>query len=307
MSKPHIGITQGDADGVGPEIIVKSLEKIFLQKVCKPVIFGDPHVFPRFPKKIDYEFVAVNSICSQLGALSLSVLRCFEGKISAIVTAPVNKNKISKELGTTFIGHTEYLAKQCEDRFHKKFHPTMFFIGKNERLALVTTHLPLSKVSTSITRPLLKKTICNVYSALRSHFKILTPRLAILGINPHAGENGLIGNEENKIFKPIFLWAKKQNIHIEGPFSADSFFATKAHLFDTTIAMYHDQGLAPFKLRNYTDAVNVTIGLPIIRTSVDHGVGYDIVRTNTANPQSMISAIHLAAKMSQCGTTRNVL
>ena len=297
---PLIGITQGESNGIGPEIIQKSLREAAIYKLCRPVVIGDPKLFKISSSKTkQIQFIPVPSECSSIAALSKATDLCLRHALAGIVTAPVDKEKISREMNSTFLGHTEYLAKRCAQYYKKPFHPTMFFVGKKEKLALVTTHLPLKKVSEWLTHSLIKKTILNVHEALQTYFRISHPKLAILGLNPHAGERGLLGNEEKKIITPIVTLLNQKSISVSGPFSADNFFSKLWKNFDATVAIYHDQGLAPFKLRNYLHSVNVTIGLPILRTSVDHGVGYDIAKKGTANHASMMLAIQLAAKMAK--------
>ncbi len=294
--KPTIGITQGEPSGIGPEIIIKALKKASLFRLCTPIIIGEPRYFKHLQKKIRI-LPPLDSQNSSYGALKLASQLYLEKKIDAIVTAPVDKHKISKEERLTFLGHTEFFKNACEKHFKRSFHSTMFFVSPGEKLALVTTHLPLKKVSTFLSKDLVQKTIFNVHLGLRTLFQIPTPRLALLGLNPHAGEEGLLGQEEGLILEPVIQWARRKRIHIEGPFPADSFFSERWRLFDATIALYHDQGLAPFKTRNFHSSTNVTLGLPILRTSVDHGVGYDIAGKNKANPASMICAIEWAARL----------
>ncbi|MBI3019127.1 MAG: 4-hydroxythreonine-4-phosphate dehydrogenase PdxA [Deltaproteobacteria bacterium] len=296
--KPVIGITQGEPTGIGPEIIAKVLQKSSLLHLCTPLIIGEPKYFKSLQKKITI-IPPRSSRVSSYEALKLAFQLSLEKKIDAIVTAPVDKHKISKEKHVIFLGHTEFFKKACEKHFKRPFHSTMFFVSPKEKLALATTHLPLKKVSGTLSKELLQKTILNVHHGLRSLFRISNPKLALLGLNPHAGEGGLLGKEEKEILAPILSWASHQGICLEGPFAADSFFSARWRFFDATIALYHDQGLAPFKARNFHSSTNVTLGLPIIRTSVDHGVGYDIAGKNKANPLSMIAAIEWAAKLAK--------
>lgn len=300
--KPVIGITQGEPQGIGPEIIAKALQKSSLLHLCTPIVIGEPKYFKSLQKKIivmDPQLGLKFSRASSYGALKLALQLSLEKKIDAIVTAPVDKHKISKEEHRIFLGHTEFFKKACEKHFKRPFHSTMFFVSPREKLALATTHLPLKKVPKALSKDLLQKTILNVYRSLQCLFQIPNPRLALLGLNPHAGEGGILGQEEALILAPIIQWARRQRIHVEGPFPADSFFSERWHLFDATIALYHDQGLAPFKARNFHSSTNVTLGLPLIRTSVDHGVGYDIAGKNKANPLSMIAAIEWASRLAK--------
>ena len=297
--KPRIGITQGEPTGIGPEIIIKALQTSSLLYRCTPVVIGEPRYFRTLPKNIPLLRPKISKP-SSYGALTLACQLLFKQKIDAVVTAPVDKHRISKEEGLVFLGHTEFFQKACEKHFKRPFHSTMFFVSPKEKLALATTHLPLKKVSQALSKELLQKTILNVYKGLCSLFHIPHPRLSLLGLNPHAGEGGLLGPEEKEILMPVLQWARRYHkIHIEGPFPADSFFSHRYLSFDATIALYHDQGLAPFKARNFYSSTNVTLGLPILRTSVDHGVGYDIAGKNKANPLSMMAAIEWAAKLAR--------
>ncbi len=303
MSLPRIGITQGDEKGVGPEVIQKALGDLTIYKICKPLLIGDPRLFVGLKKKYPVEifFPYQKPKNSSYAALETGSTLLLQNKISAMVTAPVNKKKISADENIQFLGHTEYLQKKCEDFYKKLFFPTMLFVGRpsetKEKLALVTTHIPIKEIPHILSEELLKKTILNVHRGLITFFSFKKPSMALLGLNPHAGEEGLLGNEEQTLFKNIFRWAKKENFSLYGPFSADSFFAKKWKEFDVTISIYHDQGLPAFKLRNYPHSVNLTLGLPIIRTSVDHGVGYDIANKAIADETSMIEAIKLSAQM----------
>ncbi|MBI3017362.1 MAG: 4-hydroxythreonine-4-phosphate dehydrogenase PdxA [Deltaproteobacteria bacterium] len=296
--KPIIGITQGEPTGIGPEIIAKSLQKSSLFRFCTPIVIGEPKYFRSLQKKVTI-IPPLAAHSSSYGALTQASRLCLEKKIDAIVTAPVDKQRVSKEEGLVFLGHTEFFKKMCEKQFNHSFHSTMFFISPKEKLALVTTHLPLKKVSGALSKDVIQKTLLNVHLGLGALFKIRAPKLALLGLNPHAGEEGLLGQEEVRILKPAIQWARQQRICVEGPFSADSFFSNRWQLFDATIALYHDQGLGPFKARNFHSSTNITLGLPIIRTSVDHGVGYDIAGKNKASPLSMIAAIEWAIQLAK--------
>jgi len=303
MSLPWVGITQGDENGVGPEVIQKALGNPTVYEICKPLLIGDPQLFVGLKKKYPVElfFPHQKPKNSSYAALETGTSLLLQNKISAIVTAPVNKKKISADENIQFLGHTGYLQKKCEDFYKKPFFPTMIFVGRpsetKEKLALVTTHVPLKEIPHILSEDILKKTISNVHKGLITFFGFKKPSMALLGLNPHAGEEGLLGNEEQTVFKNVFLWAKKEKFSLHGPYSADSFFAKKWKEFDITISIYHDQGLPAFKLRNYPHSVNLTLGLPIIRTSVDHGVGYDIAHSGVADETSMIEAIKLSAQM----------
>ena len=241
---PVVGITQGEPTGIGPEIIIKALRHPSLLRLCTPIVLGEPKYFKSLRKEIPV-ISPQNFKTSSYGALNLSCQLLFEKKIDAVVTAPVDKYRISKEEGVIFLGHTEFFKKACEKTFARPFHSTMFFVSPKEKLALVTTHLPLKNVAKILSKDLLQKTILNVYLGLKSLFRIPNPKLALLGLNPHAGEKGLLGQEEKLIFAPVLRWAHQRKIQLEGPFSADSFFSTRWRLFDATFALYPYQGLSP--------------------------------------------------------------
>ncbi|MBI4041594.1 MAG: 4-hydroxythreonine-4-phosphate dehydrogenase PdxA [Deltaproteobacteria bacterium] len=271
---PLIGITVGDPKGIGPEIAEAACCDPKIHSLCKIQIIT--------PRENPYI------------ALERASHLCLTGNIDALVTGPVHKENMRHYTHKKFLGHTEFLKTTCEKFYKKSFQPTMLFVSNVHRLALVTTHLPLQKVSQNITKPRLQKIILNVHKSLQQDFGIPRPTIAVLGLNPHAGEGGLLGNEEIKVITPTLGWAKKRGLHVSGPFSADSFFAVHWGRFDAVIAQYHDQGLTVFKALHFHHAVQMTLGLPIIRTSVDHGVGYDIAKKKIANPESMKRAILLA-------------
>ncbi len=300
-SLPLIGITQGDPSGIGPEITAKALSGPLLYKYCRPIIFGEKKYFKNLKKDISFLFPDRHYENSAYAALELATQWCLETKIAALVTSPVDKNKISRDEDIEFRGHTDYLKARCENFYKKRFFETMFFVGKKEKVALVTTHIPLKSVSTELSRDKLKHTILNVHNSLVHYFGVQNPRVALLGLNPHAGDGGLLGGEEKRVLLPAIRWARKNKFDLHGPFPADSFFATLWNKFDATVALYHDQGLIPFKQRNFLHAVNITLGLPIIRTSVDHGVAYDIAGSGKADPSSLVAAIKLAAQLSKKG------
>lgn len=298
---PLVGITQGDPSGIGPELVAKALSGPLLYRYCRPIIFGEKKYFKNMRKDIPFLFPDRHYENSSYAALEFAARFCLQRKLGAIVTLPVNKNQISMDEGIKFFGHTDYLKSRCEAFYKKRFYETMFFVGKKEKMALVTTHIPLKDVSTELSADKLKHTVLNVHNSLLHAFGVQNPRIALLGLNPHAGDDGLLGEEEKRVLLPVIRWAKKHKFDLRGPFPADSFFVTLWNKFDATVALYHDQGLIPFKQRNFLHAVNVTLGLPIIRTSVDHGVAYDIAGSGKADPSALFAAIKLAAQLSKKG------
>ncbi|NNE39126.1 MAG: 4-hydroxythreonine-4-phosphate dehydrogenase PdxA, partial [Gammaproteobacteria bacterium] len=217
---------------------------------------------------------------------------CLSGKYTAMVTGPVNK-AIINQTGTMFTGHTEYIAERCHDAF-----PVMMLMNDTFRIALVTTHLPLAKVPESITPERIEKVISIVHQDLRTRFGIDSPRLLVCGLNPHAGEQGYLGNEEQIHIEPVITRLKQSGLDITGPVSADTAF-TPASLrsVDIILCMYHDQGLPVLKSSGFGNIVNVTLGLPIIRTSVDHGTAFDLAGTGQADSSSLGAAIDCAIKL----------
>jgi 4-hydroxythreonine-4-phosphate dehydrogenase len=216
------------------------------------------------------------------------------GDLGAIVTCPINK-ALMHEAGHFFEGHTQLIAHLTNTEDY-----VMMLAGERLRVALVTIHCALSEVSTCLDDEMIYKTITITSQTLQLDFGLLTPRLAVAALNPHAGESGLFGSEEDEIIRPAIERARAEGCQVEGPFPADTLFhRAAAGQFDAVVAMYHDQGLIPLKLLHFSDAVNVTLGLPIIRTSVDHGTAYDIAGTGIADASSLKAAIRMAVKMAE--------
>jgi 4-hydroxythreonine-4-phosphate dehydrogenase len=257
-----------------------------------------------FPKKNnlvtcwedDYE-IHPGKVTSEAGkcayiSLSKAAEDVVSGKIDALVTAPINKKNIQNPT-FDFIGHTEYLAKLAGVQDY-----LMFMISEQMRLALVTAHIPLSEVKNKITKELVNTKLSIVHRSLKNDFGIVKPKIAVLGLNPHAGEDGLLGNEEITVLKPVVDEVKNKGILAFGPFPADGFFASQLYKkYDAILAMYHDQGLIPFKLTSFDSGINYTAGLPFIRTSPDHGTAYDIAGKNIASENSFRQALYLAIDM----------
>jgi 4-hydroxythreonine-4-phosphate dehydrogenase len=306
--KKIIGITLGDPSGIGPEVVAKALKDPRVQKLAHFNVIGDEIIFRkyRFPRTPSCQLIGINKIHpfdfpfkddrSEGGAASLAYLETAVGmlkdkKLDGLVTAPVSKEAIS-DLGVNFSGHTEYLA-DCfgVDNFE------MMFQGPDLRLLIATRHLALKDVPGAISYDGLLKTLRLAQASFGKLFKIKKPRIALTGLNPHAGEGGLLGHEEQEIIIPAIEQANKEGIHAFGPFAADTLFTPKNYKkYDLFIAMYHDQGLAPLKAMYFNQLVNVTLGLPFIRTSPAHGTGFDIAGKNKADPSSMIEAIKFCAK-----------
>jgi len=322
----------GDPAGIGPEIIVKALEKKTLREICSPLILGDPGVMIKALSLLDSKLnlnpildlekeykegkfinlLSLSNLDSDLffygkpnkdtGKAMVSYIReaihlALEEKIDAMVTCPINKAAMS-EAGYSYPGHTELLAEETKANEY-----AMMLVGEKLRVVLVTIHHPLREVPDLLTSEKILSAIRLSHNSLSKYFGINKPRLAVAALNPHAGEDGLFGAEEEEIIDPAIRKARMEGVNVLGPFSSDTlfFYAAKGK-FDAVICMYHDQGLIPLKLLHFEDAVNITLGLPIVRTSVDHGTAYDIAGTGKANPKSLIKAIKLAAQMVKFNT-----
>jgi len=324
---PLIGITMGDPAGIGPEIIVKALADNVIYDVCRPVVLGDPSVLASVLSTVSREIslnVIANpseamAVCGKIDLLALSNLKreAFQagkptvaggkamvayifkavemiqkGELGAMVTCPISK-VLMHQAGHKYDGHTQLIAHLTNTDEY-----VMMLAGERLRVALVTIHCSLKEVPAILSTDLVHKTIAIASKALREDFGLENARLAVAALNPHAGESGLFGTEEDKIIGPAIRMAKDQGCQVSGPFPPDTLFHKAASgQFDAVIAMYHDQGLIPLKLLHFSDAVNVTLGLPIIRTSVDHGTAYDIAGTGRADASSLKAAIKLAASM----------
>ena len=329
MLPPLIGITLGDPTGIGPEIIVKALMREEPFQACRPIVFGDPGVLLKTIRRLDRE-VSVEVVdqipergyssreirllpTSRLDADSLRIgqpdqacgeamvnairraVDCvLEGKLDAITTCPINKQAINRA-GYPFAGHTELLA-----HFARSPQVAMMFVGTKWKVVLVTTHLPLQDVARWITKDRVLATIQITDQGMKKYFGLSHPRIAVLGLNPHSGEEGLLGKEEEREILPAIELAKALSIHAEGPFPGDSFFDLSGRRpFDAVISMYHDQGLIPIKIFGFMEAVNFTLGLPFIRTSVAHGTAYDIAGLGVADENNLIKAMVMASNLSK--------
>lgn len=323
MEKPTILITMGDPSGIGPEIILKALKQKIVHEICSPVIVGSMDVIKKASKDFmidfnlneytdtdsyhdidnfliiesgkpvkDFQYCAPSPDTGQnvFTYITDSVKLCLQNKAQAIATAPISKSTL-KNSGIDFQGHTEILAHYSDT---KEF--AMMMYGKSLSVVLVTIHIPLKEVPFSITTEKILNKIILTDVSLKKRFGIKSPEIAVCGLNPHAGEDSLFGDEEEKIIIPAVKKALEKGIKVSGPLPADTlFFKAKNKRYDAVLAMYHDQGLTPFKLLHFEDGVNTTLGLPFPRTSVDHGTAYDIAGKNIADPKSMIEAIKLAA------------
>ncbi len=322
---PKIGITVGDLNGIGPEIIIKSFKEDRFLNQCTPIIYASAQTMIYHKKLLQnkyFNFQLINSpeeaqpkkinlinawndeVKIQIGeastttgktaykALQLATEHLKEEKIDALVTAPINKKTV-QQAGMDFPGHTEFLANAFDTD-----QELMLLVGERLKVAVVTGHIPISEVKTAVTKKKVLKAIKALHKSLTEDFAHDRPQIAVLGLNPHAGENGAIGSEEEECIIPAIEEAMRQGIHTFGPYPADGFFGTDMYTrFDGILAMYHDQGLVPFKLLEFERGVNYTAGLPAIRTSPDHGTAYSIAGKNEANEQSFVEAMYLALKI----------
>lgn len=330
MQKPVIAITMGDPSGVGPEIIITALSDPEIRNICQPVVLGDklamqraiavcnsrlelvtsdrleeltglnPHQLPLLAvSQLAEDDIRYGNPSEKAGDAVYHYIRlgaelCLTGQASAIATAPINKEAMHRA-GHNYPGHTELLADLCRtDQF------VMMLAGDVLRVALVTIHESISNVPCLITREQVLKTIRVTASGVAPLCNNSRPRIAVLGLNPHCGEGGAFGTEEQRAIIPAIAAARDEGLDVSGPFSADTFFyfaVQEPPPYDAVVAMYHDQGLIPLKMRHFDDGINITLGLPIIRTSVDHGTAYNLAGTNTASSSSIKAAIKTATRL----------
>ena len=321
MNRIKVGITHGDINGVSYEVIIKALSDNRLFNNITPIIYGSPKVLAYYRKAINSP-IQTNTIHSASDAkpTAVSIINCNsedirveigestkdaglaayqalekasqdlkDRKIDVLVTAPINKNNI-QSAGFKFPGHTEYLA----DEFGNDEH-LMILLNKDIKIGVVTGHIPISKVAETITKELILTKLNVLNDSLKNDFLIRKPKIAILSLNPHCGDKGVIGNEEIDIIIPAIEEANENQILAFGPYPTDGFFGSfEFRKFDAVLAMYHDQGLAPFKVIAFEDGVNYTAGLPIVRTSPSHGTAYEISGKDLASEQSFRNALYLA-------------
>ncbi len=321
---PIIAITSGDPNGVGYEILLKGVAHPHIVRVCRPVIYGNLAIAKKHLALLDEEFhnlqLTLIDRVEQAQSGKVSIINCYSdntplhighntpegghasflaleratqdilaGHVHGLVTAPINKENIQSE-HFTFSGHTEYLTS----KFGEGADSLMMMVSDQMRVALVCNHTPLRKVPMFITEERIVNKLLLLSSTLQTDFTIRKPRIAVLALNPHAGDNGLLGSEEEQIIKPAIEKANQQGVWAFGPYSADGFFgAGKYTQFDAVLAMYHDQGLIPFKSIDMA-GVNYTAGLNIIRTSPDHGTAYDLAGKNIADATSFRNALYMA-------------
>ena len=321
-TKIKVGITQGDVNGIGYEVILKAFEDPTMLDLCTPIVYGSPKIMTYHRKALEMEtsFTIINSASEavhgkinvinccddevkvELGkpskesgkaafdALEKAMSEYKEGLFDVLVTAPIHKQMIQSE-SFTFPGHTEYIEQSVGEGAKA----LMILANDCLRVALATGHVPVSKIASTLTQELIEEKLTIFNAALKSDFGINGPRIAVLALNPHAGDGGVIGTEEETIITPAIKAAREQGIICFGPYPADGFMGSGAFShFDGVLAMYHDQGLAPFKTLAMENGVNFTAGLPIVRTSPDHGTAFDIAGKNQASADSFRQALYMA-------------
>ena len=319
--KTKIGISVGDINGIGIEVIIKTFLDPQMMELCTPIVYGSSKTVSLYRKSLDIHDFSFNKIddVKDANPKKANIIDCWneeaqidfgkstpeagkyafisleaatkdlaEGKIDAIVTAPINKDNIQSE-DFKFSGHTEYLESKSTGE------SLMLMTSENLKIGMVTGHIPVKSIASNLTSDKIFGKIKILNKALIQDFAINSPKIAVLGLNPHAGDNGLLGTEEDEIITPAINNAKSIRLNVFGPYAADGFFGSGNYKkFDAVLAMYHDQGLIPFKSLAFGSGINFTAGLDIVRTSPDHGVAYDIAGKNIANEQSFRSAIYLA-------------
>jgi 4-hydroxythreonine-4-phosphate dehydrogenase len=322
FQKPVVGFTCGDLNGIGMELIIKSLADGRITEVCVPVIFASNksiNFYRKVVPDVNFSYQAVKDF-SRLNPKQINVFNCWEeevqitpgqlnepggryallslqqavqalknGNIQALVTAPIHKKNIQSET-FNYSGHTPYLKAMFEVN-----DVAMLMVGENMRVGLLTEHMPVSEIAQHVTKENIVAKLKIIHESLQKDFGVDKPKIAVLGLNPHAGDEGLIGNEEETFIKPAIREAKQNNMLVFGPYSADAFFA-RGHYekFDALLAMYHDQGLIPFKSLAIGEGVNYTAGLPTVRTSPDHGTAFDIAGKGKADHHSFLEATYKA-------------
>ena len=327
--RPRIAITLGDISGVGPEVVLKCLADTRLLRYMEPTVIGSAHALKVHADKLGYEdmlFHTVQSISDrgseeqivvldtphgvtpditfgrisrEAGALAMKAVEmatdlCLDGQADAMVTAPISKEAISMA-GYDMPGHSEFVAHRTGCDTH-----TMMMVSNRLRVGLVTAHIPIWDVPKSVTKEAILEKIQNIDESLKHDFGITRPKIAVLGLNPHAGDGGVLGHEELESIIPAIRQSCNEGFLVFGPFPADGFFAVGGYrLYDAVVAMYHDQGLVPFKTLTFESGVNFTAGLPIVRTSPDHGTAFNIAGEGKASPGSMRSAIFLAVDIAR--------
>lgn len=322
QSKPRIGITLGDPNGVGPEVVIKALADNRILSLFTPVVYGSARVLTHYKKLLNIEEFSYTSVKTkgQLAFKNINVVNCWEetleinpgkqskdagaaalvalrhaceelkeGFLDAIVTAPIDKKMVHSD-AFPFTGHTEFITQ-----FFGSNQSLMFMVSDKLRVGLVTEHVAVSQIASLITKERIEAKLNLMEASLKKDFGITKPRIAVLALNPHAGDGGLLGTEDEQIIKPVVTDYRNKGKMVFGPFPADGFFGSPAYAkYDGILAMYHDQGLIPFKTLAFENGVNFTAGLSVIRTSPDHGTAFSIAGKNQASEVSLREAIFRA-------------
>lgn len=321
--KIRVGISVGDINGVGPEIILKTFQDNRMLDFCTPVVFASAKTISHQRKELNLQVnyngvdnaakavdgklnivnvwkdtpkVEFGKATKEGGSYAIKSLKAAtkalkEGEVDILLTAPINKNNVQSE-EFTFPGHTNYLAKELEGE------SLMLMVSGGLRVGLLTDHIPVKDVAKAITPKLIEKKVNIVVESLKKDFKIRKPKIALLGINPHSGDSGTIGKEDDEVLKPTINNIAQKGVLVYGPYSADSFFASDGYLkFDAILAAYHDQGLIPFKTLAFGKGVNYTAGLSKVRTSPDHGTAYEIAGQGKADESSFKEALFMAIEL----------
>jgi 4-hydroxythreonine-4-phosphate dehydrogenase len=324
-NRPIVGITMGDPVGIGPELICRALSHQEVYDVARPLVIGDVRILEGAkqttrtaqilsavnvpyagtfkpgcmdvlnvssldPMKTAWAHPTQTTGKAMIAYIEHAVDMALRDEISAMVTCPINKAAL-KMAGSSYPGHTELVAERTGARKY-----AMMMAGSKLKVVLVTIHIPLKNVPTSLSVEKIMTTIELTDDALKERFGMQKPKIAVTGLNPHSGEQGMFGDEEARLIQPAVLRCREMGMDVSGPYPSDTiFYMAMNRSYDAIVCMYHDQGLIPFKLIHFTDGVNTTLGLPIIRTSVDHGTAYDIAGQGVADPGSLIEAIKLAA------------
>lgn len=321
-SRPRVAITSGDPYGIGPEVALKAIRNPEVRETTIPVLVGSPSVWQRAAALVGLPFEDDSIVLGQervsliaphdsnspldnkersasadagrasMLAVECAVELCLAGDVDAMVTAPINKEAINLA-GYDFPGHTEFIAERAGGE-----EVLMLMASEGLRVGVVTGHIPLAAVTTTISTGLIINKARLFLASLKNDFGVSSPRLALLGLNPHAGDGGVLGDEDESVIKPAVVALCEDGHLVEGPFPADGFFGTRRYdAFDGVLAMYHDQGLIPFKALTFNRGVNVTTGLSLVRTSPDHGTAFDIAGQGIASESSMVQAVLMAANI----------
>lgn len=318
--RPRIAVTMGDPNGIGPEVVFKAFADAGLREAVHPMLVGAVRVFDRVRGDLGvgqytdvhtidisegYEFEGPDYgvIDGRAGRLAMKAVEaavdmCLDGRADAMVTAPISKESVGLG-GYDIPGHTEFIADRVAAAIGTNHLPhTMMMVSEALRVGLVTGHMPLRRVASAVTAELILERLRVIDASLRLDFAIAKPRIGVLGLNPHAGDGGVLGTEEEDIIEPALHAARSEGLDITGPFPADGYFGRRAdRTVDAVLAMYHDQGLVPFKALSFERGTNFTAGLPIVRTSPDHGTAFDIAGEGIASERSLVTAVRVAAQI----------